>query len=134
MSRLFFSRNIEDGNGRAGNHALFPHQGGGPRCATECPCNRTACRCSGVGGCRPSGCFANYGGQSSAFESNVGVQCYQDAVVIFGNVRDGLFGGAWNASSSVRVIGNVGMGRSCEFLWPINQGRAGFPGSVVCER
>ena len=98
------------------NRALNPHQGGGPRCASPCPCNRTACDCPGVSGCRPSGCFAkyastsppvsrslplavsnwcclesaglrrSYGGQSSTFEGNEGAQCYQDAVVIFGNV------------------------------------------------
>ena len=74
------------------------------------------------------------------FEDNIGVECYQDAVVIFGNLNDGLFGGAWNASSTMRMVGNEGMSDQCGFLWPLDPrtnrsiGRAGFPGSVECER
>eukprot|EP01043_Picozoa_sp_COSAG02_P051710 COSAG02_NODE_5477_length_4292_cov_13.353685_4_plen_486_part_00 len=122
------------------NRAMYPHQGGGPRCQMPCACNKTTCDCPGEKGCRPSGCFANYGGQSSTFERNEGVECYQDAVVIFGNINDGLFGGAWTNSSSTVVRGNKGMDASCGFLWPIDprtrnsMGRSGFPGSVVCER
>ena len=50
------------------------------------------------------------------FLNNSGEGCYQDAVVIFGNVGDALFGGAWNASSSTIVKGNIGMNESCGFL------------------
>ena len=126
------------------NHARTPHQGGGPRCAVPNPPSN----------CRPSGCFANYGGQASSFINNSGTGCYQDAVVIFGNVRFGLFGGAWNKSSSALVQGNVGMNQSCAFLdccecaprpeccghtVPCTRGscKGGcvpFPGHIVCER
>ena len=71
------------------NRALNPHQGGGPRCAASLTCDNTTCA-GPPRGCRPSGCFANYGGQASAFEGNAGAGCYQDAVaVIFGIVHGG---------------------------------------------
>jgi hypothetical protein len=58
------------------NRALNPHQGGGPRCAASLTCDNTTCA-GPPRGCRPSGCFANYGGQASAFEGNAGAGCYQ---------------------------------------------------------
>lgn len=105
------------------NRAVRPRQAGGPACARD-PL---------PAGCLPSGCFANYGGQAVTFLDNVGVECYQDAVVILGNIGNGCFGGAWNASSSLTAINNSGAPAECKFLWPVGEGRAGFPGEVTCS-
>ena len=96
------------------------------------------------------GCFANYGGQRSAYEDNschgVGRDHNDGAIVHFGHASSaisnpvstngGMYGGAWNSSSSVRVVGNTGMNVSCNFEVPVDPrtnksaGRAAFPGTI----
>jgi hypothetical protein len=152
------------------NTAMYPHGSGSnsepktltPACAEPCPCDAETwdglrwCRCPHApkaAYCRAAGCFANYGGQASAYENNTGVQCGGGAVVSFGarwaaihgrRELEGLFGGAWNGSSSTRVVGNVGdasSARQCSFEAPIDPrtnhslGWARHPGTVEgCDR
>ena len=98
----------------------------GPACAEACPCDAETwdglrwCHCPGApkdAFCRSAGCFAVYGGQSSTFENNQGFECGGGGgLVSFGakwaaihghRELRGLFGGAWNSSSSTRVVGNT---------------------------
>ena len=101
------------------NRAVTPRQSGGPTCAVD----------PMPAGCLASGCFANYGGETVSFFDNVGVECYEDAVVIAGNVHSGLFGGAWAKSSVFDARGNTGAPRECRFLWAPP---GGFPGTATC--
>ena len=120
----------------ANNRALWPHEFGGPSCAHPTPKPDTTCA--------PSGCFAVYGGQTTTFLHNEGTGCFKDAVVIYGNVVSGNFGGQWSAlTSSTLVKGNKGMNSSCHFnVWPgapngqpcKHSMHGCFPGKVVCER
>jgi len=153
------------------NTAMYPHGNGGGKaqgtmgqaCAKPCPCDAETwdglrwCNCPGApkdAFCRAAGCFAVYGGLSSTFENNTGFECGGGiGLVSFGakwaaihgrRELHGLFGGAWNSSSSTRVVGNTIDGareasRQCSFEAPIDLqtnrsvGRSSFPGSVVCE-
>ena len=96
------------------------------------------------------GCFANYGGQRSTYEDNachgIGRDGNDGAIVHLGHrssalnqpvsTNGGMYGGAWNSSSLIRVVGNTGMSVSCNFEVPIDprtnksEGRAAFPGTI----
>jgi hypothetical protein len=130
------------------DNAAYPHgssNGLAPACAMPCPCDNETwdgirfCHCPGApkeACCRAAGCFANYGGQgqASVYENNKGFQCNgAGGLVNFGDKwcaihgtreLDGLFGGAWNSSSSTRVVGNNTVDGSsawqCSFEAPVD--------------